>query len=191
MRFFWFLMDYQLFGQWKGVLWLMQIKWENSRIIRLMSRYLPWGGLFLPNLRFFLQNDGPYDPCFIFNGWLTGERVGLVTWWLWVQDLVEGNFLSGVFSPLTSEKSSWWLWKESCVSTGVRKPGNMCVTNRHDMTLALKVALNPSTTNHPFSIFFFGSQSNASVFISLWNSIWRAIWNSFVVNVLWYKRKKS
>ena len=37
--------------------------------------------------------------------------------------------------------------KESCVSTGVRKPGNICVTDRHDMTLAVKVALNPNTTN--------------------------------------------
>ena len=38
--------------------------------------------------------------------------------------------------------------KKSCVSTGVRKPGNTCVTDRHDMTLAVKVALNPNTTNH-------------------------------------------
>ena len=41
---------------------------------------------------------------------------------------VEGKFFSSVFLPLTTteacEKSSWWLWKESCVSTGVRKPGN-------------------------------------------------------------------
>ena len=37
--------------------------------------------------------------------------------------------------------------KKSCVSTGVRKPGNMCVTDRHDMTLAVKVALNSNTTN--------------------------------------------
>ena len=46
-------------------------------------------------------------------GWLSGERVRLVTWWLWVCDLVEANFLSGVFLPLTSaeacEKSCWWL----------------------------------------------------------------------------------
>ena len=33
--------------------------------------------------------------------------------------------------------------KKSCVSTGVRTPGNTCVTDRHDMT----VALNPNTTN--------------------------------------------
>ena len=26
------------------------------------------------------------------------------------------------------EKSSQWLWKESCVSTGVRKPGNTCAS---------------------------------------------------------------
>ena len=45
-----------------------------------------------------------------------------------VRSPVEATSLSGVFSPLTSaeacEKSSRWLWKESCVSTGVRKPGN-------------------------------------------------------------------
>ena len=86
-------------------------------------------------------------------GWLSGERVRLMTWWLWVRDPVEANVLSSVFClPLTSaeacEKSSWWLWKESCVSTGVRKPGNMCVTDRHDMTLADKMALTHyQTTN--------------------------------------------
>ena len=84
--------------------------------------------------------------------WLSGERVGLLTWWLRVRSPVEANFLSGVFSPLTSaeacEKGSRWLWKESCVSTGVRKTRkHMCVTDRHDMTLAVKVALNPNTTN--------------------------------------------
>ena len=45
-----------------------------------------------------------------------------------VSDPVVANFFSSVFSPLTSteacEKSSRWLWKESCVSTGVRKPEN-------------------------------------------------------------------
>ena len=49
-------------------------------------------------------------------GWLSGERVGLVTWWLRVRSPVEATFLSGVFSPLTSAeacgKSSQWLWKE-------------------------------------------------------------------------------
>ena len=33
--------------------------------------------------------------------------------------------------------------KKSCVSTGVRKPGNTCASHCHDMTLAVKVALNP------------------------------------------------
>ena len=65
----------------------------------------------------------PYRP-----GWLSGECVRLMTWWLWVRSQVEATFLSGVFSPLTSaeacEKSSRWLWKKSSVSTGVRKPGN-------------------------------------------------------------------
>ena len=49
-------------------------------------------------------------------GWLSGELVGLMTWWLRVRSPVEATFLSGVFSPLTSaeacEKSSRWLWKE-------------------------------------------------------------------------------
>ena len=55
----------------------------------------------------------------------------LMTWWFWVCNLVEANFLSGVFSPLTSaeacEKSSLCLWKESCVITVVRRPGITCV----------------------------------------------------------------
>ena len=49
-------------------------------------------------------------------GWVSGERVGVMTLLLLVRSLVEATFLSGVFSPLTSaeacEKSSRWLWKE-------------------------------------------------------------------------------
>ena len=49
-------------------------------------------------------------------GWLSGEHVGLMTWWLRVRSPVEATFLSGVFLPLSSaeacEKSSRWLWKE-------------------------------------------------------------------------------
>ena len=37
--------------------------------------------------------------------------------------------------------------KKSCVSTGVRKPGNICVTDHHDITFAVKVELNSNTTN--------------------------------------------
>ena len=67
-------------------------------------------------------------------------------------DLVVAKFLSGIFSPLTSaeacEKSSRWLWKRTCVSTGMRKPGNtLCIINHHDMTLAVKVVLNLNITN--------------------------------------------
>ena len=66
----------------------------------------------------------------LISGWLSGERVGLMTWWC---EFVEANFLSGVFSPLNSaeacEKSSRWLWKKkSSVSTGVRKSGNTCAS---------------------------------------------------------------
>ena len=72
-------------------------------------------------------------------GWLSGkrglgsgDRVGLMTWWLWVGSPIEANFLSGIFSPLTSEeaceKSSCGFRKKSCVSSGVssgvRKSGS-------------------------------------------------------------------
>ena len=46
--------------------------------------------------------------------------------------------------------------KKSSVSTGVRKPGNTCVTDRHDMTLAVKVALNPNTTNQRYKWGLYG-----------------------------------
>ena len=48
--------------------------------------------------------------------WLSGEHLGIMTWWLRVQSPVEATFLSSVFSPITSteacEKSSSQLWKE-------------------------------------------------------------------------------
>ena len=78
------------------------------------------------------------------SGWFSGEHVGLMTWWLCVRSPVEANFLSGVFSPLTFAeacgKNSRWLWKEKL---------SVCVTDRHDMTLAFKVALNTNTYNQP------------------------------------------
>ena len=92
-------------------------------------------------------------------GWLSGEQIGLITWWLGVRDPAEGNFLSGVFLPLTTAKAcgkgSWLLWKESCVSNDVRKPENtgLCVSDRHNMTLAVEVALKPNTTNQ-LNLFF-------------------------------------
>ena len=39
--------------------------------------------------------------------------------------------------------------KKSCVSTGMRKPGNICITDRHDMNLSVKAGLNHNTTNQP------------------------------------------
>ena len=99
----------------------------------------------------------------------------------------EANFLYGALLLLTSaeagEKSSWWLWKESNVSTGVRNPGNICVTDRLDTTLAVKVALNPNTTNQRVSrstssisrfLFFFLDKMDfmdAWLYKSLWNPI--------------------
>ena len=62
------------------------------------------------------------------------------------------NFFPAYFrlSPLLKHerKVVGGFGKKSCVSISVRKPGNTCVTDRHDMTLAVKVALNPNTINH-------------------------------------------
>ena len=69
----------------------------------------------------FEEDIGPPPP-----PWLSGERVGLMTWWLWVRSPVEATFLSGVFSPLQKHvrKVVGGFGKKSSVSTGVRKPGN-------------------------------------------------------------------
>ena len=90
-------------------------------------------------------------------GWLSGEHGGLMTWWLGVRSPVEANFLSAVFSPLTSEeaceKSSRWLRKEKlCLYWCEKARKHKCVTDRHDMTLAVKVALDPNTTNNFFPL---------------------------------------
>ena len=83
--------------------------------------------------------------------------MSLPGWWACrTRDLSPGgcefdNRLRGTyFSSFTSAeacKKSLWLWKESCVSTGVRKPGNMYVIDPHDMTLAVKLVLNPNSAN--------------------------------------------
>ena len=56
------------------------------------------------------------------------------------------------------------IGKKSCVSTALRKPGNTCVTDCHDMILAVKGVLNPNTTNHKFGFLF--SQENAQQIVS-------------------------
>ena len=78
-----------------------------------------------------------------------------MTGWLWVWSPVQATSLCGVFLPLTyadtCEKSSRWLWKEKlCFYCYEKARKHMCVADRHDMTLAVKVALNPNTTNQPF-----------------------------------------
>ena len=65
---------------------------------------------------------------------------------------VEATFLSDVFSPLTSaetcEKSSRWLWKKIVLVLVLEsQETHIRAIDRHDMTLAVKVALNPDTTN--------------------------------------------
>ena len=57
-----------------------------------------------------------FDVYLLFNGflciaipvppeWLSGERVGLMTWWFLVPDPLEAKFFPSVFSPLTSAET--------------------------------------------------------------------------------------
>ena len=83
-------------------------------------------------------------------GWLSGEHVGLMTRWMRVPQLRQTFFPAYFrFSALQKhvKKVVDGFGKKSCVSAGVRKPGNTCFTDCHDMTLAVKAALNPNTTN--------------------------------------------
>ena len=75
--------------------------------------------------------------------WLSTERVGLMTCWLLVRD----PFFSGVFSPLTSPEACEKSWKESCAYWCEKARKHVSVTDRHDMTLDVEVALNRNKTN--------------------------------------------
>ena len=63
-----------------------------------------------------LLSDWQNSLCCAPPGWLSGERVRLMTCWLRVRFRVEATFHSGLFPPLTSaeacEKSSRWLWEK-------------------------------------------------------------------------------
>ena len=81
-------------------------------------------------------------------------------WWAcWTHDLVVVSSIAGwgdfsfrrIFASHLC-RSMWEKWlvalEKKVVSTGVRKPGNtMCVADRHDVTIAVRMALNPNTTN--------------------------------------------
>ena len=134
--------------------------------MRLLVRFLT-RQIFFPR-----TDDGHYDKVPP-PGWLSGERVGLMTWWLRVRSPVEATFLSGVFSPLTSaeacEKSSRWLWKEKlCWYWCEKARKHMCVTDRHDMTSAVKVALNPNSTNQPTTRFILLSSLSIISTMCIW-----------------------
>ena len=63
------------------------------------------------------------------------------------KSVVVATFLSGVFSPLTSAeacgKSSLWPWKEKlCYYWCEKARKHMCVTDHHDMTLAVNLFPN-------------------------------------------------
>ena len=89
------------------------------------------------------------------NGKILSSSKVLKVAWARVRQPVSRKFLSfspGVFSPLTSaetcEKSSRWLLKEKlCYYWCEKDRRHICVPDRHDMTLAVKVELNPNTTN--------------------------------------------
>ena len=55
-------------------------------------------------------------------GWLSGECVGLMTWWLW-QLFFPAYFRLSPLQKYVREVVGGF-GKKSCVSTGVRKPGN-------------------------------------------------------------------
>ena len=59
-----------------------------------------------------------------------------------------------IFTQCFHETSSLWLWKENCDSTGVRKPGNTCVSPIAMIwPQLLKWCLNPNTTNQLATMF--------------------------------------
>ena len=106
-------------------------------------------------------------PCFTAPlGLLNGERVGLMTWWLRVRSPFEANC---VFLPLSSakacEKRSWWLWREKLCYYWCEK---VCITYRHDMTLAVKVKPQPiKGVSFPFLCTTFQSAGLLSHLLSL------------------------
>ena len=89
--------------------------------------------------------------------WLSGERVRLMTWWFQFNPRLSRLLFPAYFclSPLQKHvrKVVGGFGKKSGGSTGVRKPRNTRVTDRHDMTLAVKVALNPNTTNQTTNLY--------------------------------------
>ena len=72
--------------------------------------------------------------------WHSGERVGCCEFDSRLRRTSFPTYFR--LSPLQQHvrKVVGGFGKKSCVGTGVRKPGNMCFTDRHDMTLAVKVA---------------------------------------------------
>ena len=75
--------------------------------------------------------------------WRSGERVVVSS----IPGFCPGHFCISPQKHL--RKVVGGFGKKSCVITGERKPGNLCVAKRHDMTLSVKMVLNPNTTNHP------------------------------------------
>ena len=58
----------------------------------------------------------------------------------------------------------------------------MCVTDRHDMTLAVKVALNPNTTNQPTKTTIFSIQREI-IITSLFRKLTKVLTNDFKTDI--------
>ena len=74
-----------------------KILWEKEKML-VNSIFFFSHGVFKSFLSRYHSNLGP-------PRWLSGKHVKLMTWWLWVRYPVKANFLSGVFSPLTSAET--------------------------------------------------------------------------------------
>ena len=86
------------------------------------------------------------------------SSVGLTqSLFFWNQTRLRQTFFPAYFrqSPLQKHvrKSSRWLWKEKlCYYWHEKARKHMCITHHHDMTLAVKVVLNPNTTKQPTGV---------------------------------------
>ena len=83
-------------------------------------------------------------------GWVNGDRVGLMTWWLRVQYPVEANFPAYFrlsLLPRHVRKVVGSFGKKAVLVLIEKARKHTCVIDRNDMSLAVKVALNLNTTN--------------------------------------------
>ena len=85
-------------------------------------------------------------------GWLSGDLVRLMAWWFKFDSQRRQTFFQAYFhlSPLQKHVRKvvgGFGKKKLCQCWCEKARKHMCVTDCHDMTLAVKVALNSNTTN--------------------------------------------